>query len=94
MARPPGELDARSERISNQSDPVTDTLDVSPWLEQKVLAAMCHRSQHAMFVRNSKAPSVRDMVRSVEHLRRWPAEEYLRPVTWDFQPTTTPPSAS
>jgi N-acetyl-1-D-myo-inositol-2-amino-2-deoxy-alpha-D-glucopyranoside deacetylase len=94
MARPPGELDARSERISNLSDPVTETLDVSPWLEQKVAAAMCHRSQHAMFLRNSKAPGVREMVRPVEHLRSWPAEEYLRPVTWDSRPTATPPSGS
>ena len=50
---------------------------------------MCHRSQHAMFVRNSKKPTVRDMVRRVEHLRVWPEDEYLRPVTWASPETTT-----
>ena len=94
MARPPGELDERTERISNQSDPVTLTLDITPWIEQKVAAAMCHQSQHAMFMRNSKRATVREMVRPVEHLRSWAPDEYLRPVEWAFPETTTPPSAS
>jgi N-acetylglucosamine malate deacetylase 2 len=94
MARPEGELDERTERISNLSDPVTLTLDVTPWLEQKIAAAMCHRSQHAMFIRNSKRPTVREMVRAVEHLRSWAADEYLEQPKWDFPGTTTHPSGS
>ena len=96
MARPPGELDARTERISNLADPVTETLDVTPWFERKVAAGMCHRSQHAMFMRNSKQPTVRDMVRRVEHLRVWSPDEYLREPSWTWvsPATTTPPSGS
>jgi LmbE family N-acetylglucosaminyl deacetylase len=59
--------DNAEERLTNTSDPATVSLDVSPWYEQKVAAAMCHRSQHAMFLRNSKKPTVRDTVRRVEH---------------------------
>jgi LmbE family N-acetylglucosaminyl deacetylase len=77
-----------AERLTNSSDPATLTLDISPWLEQKLAAAECHRSQHAMFLRNSKQPTLRDMVRRVEHLRVWPTEAYLAPVTW------APPTAA
>ena len=91
MARPAGELDERSERLANQSDPATLTLDVSPWFERKVAAAMCHRSQHAMFLRNSRQPTVRDMVRRIEHLRLWSEAELLSPVTWSPE-TSSPPS--
>ena len=87
--------DNGDDRLTNTSDPATHSLDISPWLERKVAAALCHRSQHAMFLRNSKQPTVRDMVRTVEHLRSWPAEELLRPTTWtfeSFQQTTTPRS--
>jgi hypothetical protein len=90
MARPAGELDPRSERLSNLSDPCTEALDVTPWLEQKVAAALCHRSQHQMFLRNSKAASVPEMVRSTEHLRVWSPDEYLQPVSWTPQPERPP----
>jgi N-acetylglucosamine malate deacetylase 2 len=82
------------ERLTNTSDPATLTLDVRPWLDRKIAAATCHRSQHAMFVRNSKKPTVAEMVRPVEQLRVWPDDEYL-PVPsapWPFQTTTTVPS--
>jgi LmbE family N-acetylglucosaminyl deacetylase len=87
--------DNADDRLINVSDWATVTYDVSPWFEQKVAAAHCHRSQHAMFLRNSKQPTVRDMVRSVEHLRSWQPEEFLRPTIWTFESreqTTTPPS--
>ena len=76
----------REERLMNGSDPATLTLDVEPWFERKLAAAGCHRSQHAMFLRNSKRPTLREVVRRVEHLRSWPAAAYLEPVTW------TPPT--
>lgn len=83
--------DNAEERLTNRSDPATLSLDVSPWLERKVAAAMCHRSQHQMFTRNSKQPTVRDMVRAVEHLRQWQPDDYLKPITWSPE-TISPPS--
>jgi LmbE family N-acetylglucosaminyl deacetylase len=80
------------DRLANQSDAATLSLDVTPWIEQKVAAALCHRSQHAMFLRNSKKGSVREMVRAVEHLRVWTPEEYLQAVSWEPPAATTPPS--
>jgi LmbE family N-acetylglucosaminyl deacetylase len=89
MARSKGNSE---DRLANQGDPATLTIDIGPWLEQKVAAAMCHRSQHAMFLRNSKQRSVREMVRREEHLRVWGADEYLEAVSWDSRAATTPPS--
>ena len=66
-----------ADRITNRDDRADFVLDVSPWLEKKVAAMECHRSQHAMFLRNSKAPRVRDMVRRIEAYRRWSREEWL-----------------
>jgi hypothetical protein len=61
------------ERLTNKDDAADIVLDLTdtPWLEKKVEAAMCHRSQHAMFLRNSKQPTVRDMVRKVETYKEW-----------------------
>ncbi len=81
----PGELltwcartDANAEdRLTNQSDPADFSLDISPWFDKKVAAEMCHRSQHAMFLRNSKANSVPEMVRRIEAFRRWSREDLL-----------------
>jgi LmbE family N-acetylglucosaminyl deacetylase len=68
--------DNAGERLTNASDTATSRLDVTPWIEQKVAAAMCHRSQHAMFLRNSKKRTVREMVRTVEYMRSWPQDEF------------------
>lgn len=84
-------VDNAEDRLTNASDPATLILDISPWFERKVAAGLCHRSQHQMFLRNSKQPTVRDMVRRVEHLRLWPIEEVLKPVSW-FPEKTSPPS--
>lgn len=65
------------DRLTNQSDPADFVLDVSPWFDKKVAAMECHRSQHAMFLRNSKAERVRDMVRRTEAYRRWGRDELL-----------------
>lgn len=67
------------DRLTNRDDPADFTLDLdgTNWYEMKVEAMMCHRSQHAMFLRNSQAPSVRDMVRKFEAYRRWPRDLFL-----------------
>jgi LmbE family N-acetylglucosaminyl deacetylase len=59
------------ERILNQDDQADIINDISPWHDIKVAAALCHRTQHAMFLRNSGAPSVADMVRKTEAFRIW-----------------------
>ena len=59
------------ERILNQDDPADIVRDVTPWLEAKIAAALCHQTQHAMFLRNSGAASVRDMVWNTESFHIW-----------------------
>ena len=62
---------AAYERILNQDDPADVVHDVTPWLEAKIAAVLCHQTQHAMFLRNSGAASVRDMVRNTESFHIW-----------------------
>ena len=50
-------------------------LDISPWKEQKIKAACCHRSQHDLFIRNGSARAGRlvtipEMIRPIEALCR------------------------
>jgi LmbE family N-acetylglucosaminyl deacetylase len=59
------------ERILNQDDPADIIKDITPWREAKIAAALCHRTQHAMFLRNSGAVSVRDMVWRAESFHLW-----------------------
>lgn len=59
------------ERILNQNDPADFINDISPWHDTKIAAALCHKTQHAMFLRNSGAPSVADMVRKTESFHIW-----------------------
>ena len=59
------------ERILNRDDPADIISDISPWHDIKVAAALCHKTQHAMFLRNSGAPSVADMVRKTETFHIW-----------------------
>ena len=61
----------RHARILNKGDRADMVLDVSPWLDAKIEAALCHKTQHAMFLRNSGAPSVRDMVWHIESYHIW-----------------------
>ena len=58
-------------RILNQNDPADMVVDITPWHEKKIAAAMCHQTQHAMFLRNSGAPTVADMVWKTESFRVW-----------------------
>ena len=59
------------ERILNKDDQADIVSDISPWHDIKVAAAMCHKTQHAMFLRNSGAPSVPDMVWKTEAFHIW-----------------------
>ena len=58
-------------RILNRDDPADMVLDISPWLDTKIAAALCHKTQHAMFLRNTGAASVEDMVWKTESFRLW-----------------------
>lgn len=53
----------------NGSDHADLVVDVGPWMAQKLAAVRCHETQHAMFLRNSKAASVEEMVPTVESFR-------------------------
>jgi LmbE family N-acetylglucosaminyl deacetylase len=59
------------ERILNKDDRADIISDITPWLDIKVEAALCHRTQHAMFLRNSGAPSVPAMVWKTESFHIW-----------------------
>jgi LmbE family N-acetylglucosaminyl deacetylase len=62
---------AEHERILNNDDRADIVHNVTPWLDAKIAAALCHQTQHAMFLRNSGAPSVRDMVWKTESFHIW-----------------------
>jgi len=70
----------RYARILNQDDPADIIRDITPWKEAKINGALCHQTQHAMFLRNSGAPSVRDMIWTIESFHIWegPVPEGLK----------------
>jgi LmbE family N-acetylglucosaminyl deacetylase len=62
-------------RLINVDDPAHIVLDISPVFEQKVSAALCHKSQNALFVRRSsiragRQLTVAEVVMQVEGLHR------------------------
>lgn len=59
------------QRILNPDDPAHIVYDITPWLDQKIAAALCHRTQHAMFLRNTGAPAVADMILRTESFHIW-----------------------
>jgi LmbE family N-acetylglucosaminyl deacetylase len=62
---------AKYGRILNQDDRADIVHDVTPWLDAKIAAGLCHQTQHAMFLRNSGAPTVRDMIQNTESFHIW-----------------------
>ena len=58
-------------RVLNKDDPADIVRDVTQWLDTKIEAALCHKTQHAMFLRNTGAPSVEDMVLRTESFHIW-----------------------
>lgn len=68
-------------RLTNQDNPAHMVLDIGPAREQKTRAALCHRTQHALFLRRSSREagrqlSVPEVIISLEGLHR-----ILPPVT-------------
>ncbi|UCE53359.1 MAG: PIG-L family deacetylase [Desulfobacterales bacterium] len=59
------------ERILNNDDRADIVNDITPWLDAKITAALFHKTQHAMFLRNSGAPSIADMVWKTESFHIW-----------------------
>jgi LmbE family N-acetylglucosaminyl deacetylase len=62
-------------RLTNEDDPAHLIMDVRPWIDRKTEAALCHRSQHALFVRRASKEAGRklnvpDVIISVEGLHR------------------------
>ncbi|MGE3270512.1 MAG: PIG-L deacetylase family protein [Chloroflexota bacterium] len=64
------------DRTVNQADFAHIMLDISPWFDRKLAAAMAHRSQHAMFLRNNLTNDLADALRRVEAFHRWPVDEF------------------
>ena len=62
-------------RLANKDQPAHLVLDVTPVIERKVQAALCHRTQHALFVRRSSQEAGRPL--SVEEVVRGMAREGL-----------------
>jgi LmbE family N-acetylglucosaminyl deacetylase len=61
-------------RILNRDDLADLVVDITPWHAKKVAAAMCHKTQHAMFLRNTGAPTVADMISKTESFQIWSGE--------------------
>ena len=62
-------------RLANRDDPADFIIDVEPLREQKTRAALCHRTQHALFIRRTsqnlgRQVSVPEVVSGVESLHR------------------------
>jgi LmbE family N-acetylglucosaminyl deacetylase len=62
-------------RLANKDEPAHLVLDITPVLEEKTTAAMCHRTQHALFVRRSskeagRQVSVSEVIMRYEGLHR------------------------
>ncbi|NPV75096.1 MAG: PIG-L family deacetylase [Anaerolineae bacterium] len=62
-------------RIMNRDDPADLVLDITPALQAKTQATLCHRTQHALFVRNASRDagrqlSVPEIVVKMESLHR------------------------
>lgn len=62
------------DRLWNQDDPADLALDITPWIDAKHAAMLCHRTQHQLFKRRRRLKTVREAIRTVESFHRhWPA---------------------
>lgn len=48
-------------RIANKDDPASLVIDIATSLESKIQAALCHRTQHALFVRRTSQEAGRQL---------------------------------
>jgi LmbE family N-acetylglucosaminyl deacetylase len=58
------------DRLWNKSDPAHLAFNIDPFVEEKHQAALCHRSQHALFKRRRKLDNVRQALRMTESFHR------------------------
>jgi LmbE family N-acetylglucosaminyl deacetylase len=59
------------DHIWNESELAHLALDVRPWLDVKEAAALCHKSQHALFKRRRNLDTVREALRTTESFHRY-----------------------
>jgi LmbE family N-acetylglucosaminyl deacetylase len=73
-------------RLANVDTPAHLVIDVTPVLAEKTAAALCHQTQHALFVRRPSEEAgrrldVEEVIQSLESLHRvWPVHTPPRPV--------------
>lgn len=61
------------DRLWNRDDPAHLALDITPWIERKHAAMLCHRTQHALFMRRRALQTVQQATRTIEAFHRfWP----------------------
>ena len=84
-------------RLANEDDQADFILDIEPWYAAKLNATICHRTQHALFVRRSSIAagrqlSLAEVTTNEESLHRmWPrgSKELSDPLA-DFLRTECP----
>jgi LmbE family N-acetylglucosaminyl deacetylase len=64
------QVPGNEDRIWNKNTPAHLALDVRPWLDAKEAAALCHRTQHALFLRHHPGQTVREALRTLEAFHR------------------------
>jgi N-acetylglucosamine malate deacetylase 2 len=64
------QVPGNEDRIWNKNTPAHLALDVRPWLDAKEAAALCHRTQHALFTRHHPGKTVREALRTLEAFHR------------------------
>ncbi|MBI3287590.1 MAG: PIG-L family deacetylase [Chloroflexi bacterium] len=65
-----GYFDEGEEWSMNRDNPAHVIFDVTPWLDLKEKMALCHRTQHALFLRESGTTRIRDTLLTVESFSR------------------------
>ena len=58
-------------RVLNQDDPADIIRDIADCKTVKVKAALCHKTQHAMFLRNTGVKKVEEMIWNFESFKIW-----------------------
>jgi N-acetylglucosamine malate deacetylase 2 len=72
-------------RLANVDSPAHLVIDIAPFLARKTAAALCHRTQHALFTRRSsqeagRPMTVEEIIHPLESLHRaWPPVEPHQP---------------
>jgi LmbE family N-acetylglucosaminyl deacetylase len=72
--------------VLNPHDPADFIRDITPWKSFKVQAALCHKTQHAMFLRNTGVKRVEEMIWGIESFHIWKgpvADELVKPKAQD-----------